>query len=143
MNAEGLPRKLAILRDNLERLEQIPQGSLAVFVSDFRNLDSALHRLQTSIQALIDIASYLTAKHALGPPESSVDALQKLEDAKLIPPGSTVRFTPVLGFRNRVVHLYDRIDPAIVFRILTEERHDLAELAKLLTAALTISDSET
>jgi uncharacterized protein YutE (UPF0331/DUF86 family) len=34
------------------------------------------------------------------------------------------------------VHLYDTIDPAIVYRILTEDRHDLIELARLLTAAI-------
>jgi hypothetical protein len=50
--------------------------------------------------------------------------------------GSARRFTAILGFRNRVVHLYDTIDPAIVYRILTEDRHDLIELARLLTAAI-------
>ncbi len=31
------------------------------FISDFRNTDSALHRLQTLIQALLDISSYIIA----------------------------------------------------------------------------------
>jgi uncharacterized protein YutE (UPF0331/DUF86 family) len=35
-----------------------------------------------------------------------------------------------------VVHLYDRIDEKIVYRILTEERGDLAELLELLLEAL-------
>jgi uncharacterized protein YutE (UPF0331/DUF86 family) len=136
MTAEGVASKLAILRENLERLEQIPQASYEAFVADFRNLDSALHRLQTSIQALIDIASFAAARHALGAPVTSVDALQKLEDAKRLPAGATRRFTPVLGFRNRVVHLYDRVDPEIVYRILTQNRPDIIELARLLTLAL-------
>lgn len=71
MTAEGVQAKLAILRENLGKLEQIPQASLQQFSADFRNLDSALHRLQTSIQALIDIASYVTAKQGLGAPASS------------------------------------------------------------------------
>ena len=136
MTAETVQTKLAILRENLEKLERIPQTSFAEFSSDFRNLDSALHRLQTSIQALIDIASYATAARGLGVPVSSVDALQKLEDAELLPRGATQRFTPILGFRNRVVHLYDRIDPQIVFQILTRDRTDLEELARLLLATL-------
>lgn len=128
--------KLAIIRDNLEKLEQLPQGSLEEFVSDFRNIDSALHRLQTSIQALIDIASYVNARRGLGTPATSADSLVKLEGAGHLPAGCAARFTPIFGFRNRVVHLYDRVDPQIVFRILTEHRRDLDELARLLLAAL-------
>lgn len=136
MTAEGVASKLAVLRDNLEKLEQIPQDTLETFEGDFRNVDSALHRLQTGIQALIDIASFATARRGLGSPESSVDSLARLESAGYLPPGSADRFTPIFGFRNRVVHLYDRIDPAIVYRILTEERAHLEELARLLLAAL-------
>jgi uncharacterized protein YutE (UPF0331/DUF86 family) len=35
-----------------------------------------------------------------------------------------------------VVHLYDRIDPRIVYRVLTGERRDLEDLLSLLLAAL-------
>ena len=48
---------------------------------------------------------------------------------------SAARFRPVIGFRNRVVHLYDRIDPAIVHRIVTEDRQDLVTLLDLLVVA--------
>lgn len=75
MTNEQVLGKLAIIRDNLEKLEQLPQGSLEEFVADFRNVDSALHRLQTGIQALIDIASYVTARRGLGTPASSADSL--------------------------------------------------------------------
>jgi uncharacterized protein YutE (UPF0331/DUF86 family) len=136
MTDEDVQTKLAGLADNLERLAQLPQASYEEFAADFRNLDSALHRLQTSIQALIDLASLATARRGLGAPVSSVDALQKLEDAGALPNGTTTRFTPMLGFRNRIVHLYDRVDPQIVYRVLTEDRADLIDLARLLTDAV-------
>ena len=128
--------ELELVRSNLEKLELIPQVSYAEFAADFRNLDSALYRLQTSIQALIDLASYLVALRGLGAPRTSVDALEKLEAAGLLPPGAAQRFAPILGFRNRIVHLYDRIDPQIVYRILTENRGDLTELGRLLVSNL-------
>jgi uncharacterized protein YutE (UPF0331/DUF86 family) len=131
---DALPFKLAVVRDNLEKLEQIPQGSYDEFSADFRNLDSALHRLQTSIQALIDVACYLVAALALGIPRSSLDALERLEAGGLLPQGSAQRFAPIVGFRNRIVHQYDRIDPQIVYRILTQNRSDLADLAHLLAS---------
>ena len=137
MTSEGVKAKLAILRDDLERLEQIPQATLPEFLADFRNLDSALHRLQTSIQALINVATFVASTRGLGPLSSSIEALEKLEGHALLPAGATARFAPIFGFRNRVVHLYDRIDPAIVFKVLTEHRSDIVDLAKMLTAALT------
>jgi uncharacterized protein YutE (UPF0331/DUF86 family) len=141
MTEDDIQTKLAVLAENLERMAEIPQSTYEEFGADFRNLDSALHRLQTSIQALIDLASLATARRGLGAPRSSVDALQKLEDAGVLPPATTSRFTPMVGFRNRLVHLYDRIDPAIVYRVLTERRDDLVELARLLTDAVDVRTS--
>jgi uncharacterized protein YutE (UPF0331/DUF86 family) len=60
--------------------------------------------------------------------------LERLEGAGLVPPGTGVRFRPVIGFRSRVVHLYDRLDPEIVRRIADEGRGDLADLLRILLA---------
>lgn len=136
MTDDAVPTKLGIVRENLEKLERIPQASWQEFDADFRNLDSALHRLQTTIQALIDIACYVVALRGLGVPRTSMDALEKLEAAALLPEGAAQRFAPIVGFRNRIVHLYDRIDPQIVYAILTRNRGDLADLARLLAATL-------
>lgn len=136
MTEEGIVAKLEIVRQNLERLEQLPQASYTEFNADFRNLDSALHRLQTTIQALIDIASFLVSVRGLGIPKTSLDALEKLETAGLLPEGSASRFAPIIGFRNRVVHLYERIDPEIVYRVLVHYRADLNDLATLLVKGL-------
>jgi uncharacterized protein YutE (UPF0331/DUF86 family) len=136
MTGEGIPAKLEIVRQNLERLEQLPQATYAEFNADFRNLDSALHRLQTTIQALIDVASFLVSVRGLGVPSTSLDSIEKLEAAGLLPPDSAKRFAPIVGFRNRIVHLYDRLDAEIVYRILTQNRDDLRDLAALLVQAL-------
>ena len=122
---------LDLLRGNLERLAEIPQANFEEFAADFRNVDSALHRLQTSIQALIDIGAFLVSRLGLPAPKASLDILTSLEGGGHLPEGSSVRFRPIIGFRNRVVHLYDRIDESIVYRILTEERRDLEELVEL------------
>lgn len=132
MTLEEIQSKLEIMQENLERMEQIPQATYEEFASDFRNVDSAKHRLQTSIQALIDIGSFVLARLGLAAPRSSRDILEHLEAAGHLPAGTATRFGPIFGFRNRVVHLYDRVDPRIVYRILCEERADLAALLRML-----------
>lgn len=136
MTFEQLQTKLDLLKANLARLDDIPQASLEEFVSDFRNVSATLYLLQTSIQALIDLGSYLVAHHALPVPQTSHDVFARLEDAALLPAGTAARFAPIVGFRNRVVHLYDRVDEQRVYEILTRHRADLPELLDLLLASL-------
>lgn len=127
--------KAAFVREALEELAAIPQGTLDEFLADRRNLPSALHWLQTAIQALIDIGLILVAARGLPAPRSSADVLECLEAAELLPPGSAAKYRAAIGFRNRVVHLYDRIDPEIVYRVVREDRDDLAQLLALVLAS--------
>lgn len=131
MTRDQIRSKLDILRENFERLAQIPQSTYEEFAADFRNVDSAKHRLQTSIQALMDIGGYLLAQLGLEAPRTSHEILERLEADGRLPAGAADRFRPIFGFRNRVVHLYDRVDPQIVYAILRDDRADLEELLGL------------
>jgi len=130
-----LSDKAAFVRGALAELEAIPQGSLDDFLADRRNFPSALHWIQTAIQALLDIGLLVASERGLPTPRTSLEVLERLESERLLPTGTAARFRPVIGFRNRVVHLYDRVEPAIVLRILTEDRGDLRELLGLLLDA--------
>ena len=137
MTRADLADRAAFVREALAALETLPLGSLDEFLADRRNLPSALHWLQTAIQALLDIGLMAVAARGLPSPRTSADVLERLEEAGALPAGTTRRYLAIVGFRNRVVHLYDRIDPAIVYRIVTEDRGDLKELLRLLLDATT------
>ncbi len=130
-----LADKVAFVRGALSELDALPRASIEEFLSDRRNLPTALHWLQTAIQALLDIGLHVTSERGLPTPRTSMEVLERLEEAALLPKGTALRFRPIVGFRNRVVHLYDRVDAAIVFRILDEDRDDLRELLGLLLDA--------
>jgi uncharacterized protein YutE (UPF0331/DUF86 family) len=132
MTGDEILGRAQLVRTNLEKLARIPQGSNAEFESDFRNVEATLHLIQTSIQSLIDIGSTLCARLGLETPRSNHEILQRLEADGRLPEGSADRFAAILGFRNRIVHLYDRVDQRVVYRILTENRADLRDLLELL-----------
>jgi hypothetical protein len=48
MRREDVESKLDIIPENLEKLRVLGAMSYEEFISDFRNIDSALHRLQIS-----------------------------------------------------------------------------------------------
>lgn len=136
MTPEQVQAKLVLLADTIGRLRALELGSLDTFRADDRNLDAALRRLQVAIQILIDIGSHVVARAGLGAPETSCDLLARLEDAGKLPAGSTTRFGRLFALRNRIVHLYDRVDDEVVYEILVNDLSDLEELARLYLAHL-------
>lgn len=89
-----------------------------------------------------DIASLATARRGLGVPRSSVDALQRLEDAGAIPAGTTTRFTPIppsSASQSRSASVRPHRSQ-IVYQVLTSRRDDLADLARLLADAVPAND---
>ncbi len=136
MSPEQVQAKLAILAATLEQLRRMDVSSLEGFRADDRNMDAALRRLQVAIQILIDVGSHLVSRLGLGTPDSSRDLLERLEHAGRLPSGSTHRFGRIFAFRNRIVHLYDRVDEAVVFNILVSDLGDIEELARHYLAQL-------
>lgn len=136
MRPEQVAAKLARLADTIVSLRTLPSDDAARFRADDRNLDAALHRLQVAIQILIDVGSHVVARLGLGPSETSQELLERLERAGEPRPGEAKRFGKLFAFRNRIVHLYDRVDDTIVLGILRDDLGDLEELARRYLLAL-------
>jgi uncharacterized protein YutE (UPF0331/DUF86 family) len=132
MNIEDVRGKLDVLASNERQLRWLGQLTEADFASDARNLDSALHRLQTSIQALLDVGAYVVGSLKLPTPQHSADIIISLRDAGMIDPTAAESYVRMAAFRNRVVHLYNRIDPAIVLDILQNHSHELQAFQQTL-----------
>ena len=127
MKKEDIQTKIDVILDNLGRLNSLKKKTYKDFISDFRNIDSALHRLQTSIQALLDIGSYIIASLGLKTPNTNTEIIQVLSDAKIIPKDRVDTYIRMSQFRNRIVHLYNNIDTKILYDILKDEMDDLKE----------------
>jgi uncharacterized protein YutE (UPF0331/DUF86 family) len=97
-----LSDKAAFVREALDSLATLPLGALNDFLADRRNLPSALHWLQTAIQALVDIGLIIIASKGLPAPRTSGDVLERLEAVGAVPEGTAAHYRPVIGFRNRV-----------------------------------------
>jgi uncharacterized protein YutE (UPF0331/DUF86 family) len=132
MNIDDVRGKLDVLAANERQLNWLAQLPDADFTRDARNLDSALHRLQTSIQALLDIGAYVVGSLKLPTPQHSSEIITTLRDAGLIDPSAAENYIRMAAFRNRVVHLYNRIDPAFVFDILQKHLQELHQFRQTL-----------
>lgn len=125
MNQRDVQAKIDVVRDNIEKLQALGSMSVDEFMSDFRNLDSALHRLQTSIQALLDMGGYIIASLGLKAPETNAEIVEILCANGHLPKDKMETYIRMSQFRNRIVHLYNHIDAKAVYDILTTELHDI------------------
>jgi uncharacterized protein YutE (UPF0331/DUF86 family) len=126
MNPRDVQAKIDVLTDNLDKLAILQTKTFEEFVSDFRNIDSALHRLQTSIQALLDVGSYVIASLGLRTPNTNAEIIEVLSEAGYIPKDRRDTCIKITQFRNRIVHLYNHIDTKTLYDILTKELQDLS-----------------
>jgi len=132
MKNEDVQSKLDIIPENLEKMEILRALGYKEFTSDFRNVDSALHRLQTSIQALVDIGGYVIASLGLRTPGTSGEVIDILVERGLLHPEKRDRYISMIQFRNRIVHLCNDVDLKILYQILQEEMADIRELYRTL-----------
>ncbi len=127
MKQEDIQTKIDVISENLEKLGFLKAMTYENFISDFRNTDSALHRMQTSIQALLDIGSYIIANLGLTMPNTNAEIIRILSDAGYIPEEKITAYTDMSRFRNRIVHLYNHIDTGTLYDILVNEMDDVKE----------------
>lgn len=116
-----------VIMDNLDKLRILQAKRFEEFVSDFRNIDSTLHRLQTSIQALLDIGGYIIASLGLKTPNTNAEIIEILGEAGYIPTNKLETYIKISQFRNRIVHLYNHIDASTLYDILIRELDDIVE----------------
>lgn len=117
--------KIDVILDNLEKLNSLKTKTYEDFVSDFRNINSALHLLQTSIQALLDIGSYIIASLGLKTPNTNTEIIKILSESGHIAKDKAETYIKMSKFRNRIVHLYNHIDTEELYNILVNELDDI------------------
>jgi uncharacterized protein YutE (UPF0331/DUF86 family) len=132
MKIEDVQSKIDIVIDNLEKLGILKRKTYEDFISDFRNIDSTLHRLQTSIQALLDIGSYIIASKGLKTPNTNAEIVEILTESGNIPENKKESYIKMSQFRNRIVHLYNRIDLKVLYEILINELEEIKDFLKTL-----------
>lgn len=125
MKQRDIQTKIDVILDNLEKLNVLKIKKYKDFVDDFRNVDSALHRLQTSIQALLDIGSYIIAFLGLKTPNTNAEIIEILSDAGYISKSKADTYIKMCQFRNRIIHVYNHIDTKTLYDILTNELGDI------------------
>lgn len=119
------------VRANLRRLETLHERGREEFLADDIAQAAATRWLQTSIEALVDIANHIIAREGLGVPRAYSETVEILTREGVLPPGRRDALLSMVRFRNRIVHLYDEVSSEEIWRII---ENDLADFDAFISA---------
>ncbi len=135
VNVERIRERLVFIREQVDVLEPLAhnQELRQRRFQDALSYGGIVRSLQTSIEAMIDIAFHLCAKLHAKEPQSAAGAFEILADFGDLPREFLPRALKMVRFRNLVVHGYLQINSRAVETIVTQDLVDFAEWEKIIT----------
>jgi uncharacterized protein YutE (UPF0331/DUF86 family) len=121
---QKIRQKIHFMRENIKLLEQFKEMDQDQFTSDPITESAALRMLQVSIEAMLDICSHIIAREGWGLAKTYVEIVELTVKHGLIPKEKADIYKNMARFRNRIIHLYDRVDSAEVLNIINNHLDD-------------------
>lgn len=132
MADDVLLNKAAAIERALRRVREEYAGDEQNLLSNQTRQDAIILNLQRACETSIDAAMHLVRIRRLGIPQETRDAFALLETAGVLPAPLADRLKKMVGFRNIAIHEYQKIDLAIVSRIIIEHLGDFSAFASIL-----------
>jgi uncharacterized protein YutE (UPF0331/DUF86 family) len=127
--ASAIERHLARVA---ERLPEDPED----FEPSSDSSDAVILHLWQAVQLTIDTALSACLHFQLGTPPTYGDAFRRLAEEDLLEPDLAERLARAAGFRNVVVHAYERLDLERIYRSARDGPSDLRAFLTAMRAAL-------
>ncbi|MBI5220583.1 MAG: DUF86 domain-containing protein [Candidatus Liptonbacteria bacterium] len=124
--------KLDKLDEYLEYLAKIRRVDEKTFLADYRIFGAAERYLQLAIEVLLDVGKLLVVLENLRRPDTNQDIFTILAERKVISRALLDRLQRLVGFRNILVHDYEKIDRQIVFRNLRRNLKDFQDFRRAI-----------
>ena len=110
--------KLQALDEYLGYLTELQKIEQRAFLKDYRIYGLAEHYLHLSIEALLDVSKLIIIAYGFTRPEEPRDTLRVLGERKVISEKLFDKLVGIGGFRNVLIHEYEKVDKALVFSYL-------------------------
>ena len=107
------------------------------FITDYMRQDAIAMNLQRACELTIDIANTLIKLRKLGLPQDSRESFALLQQAGIISTQLMAGLQGMVGFRNTLVHQYQKLKLEIMVDVIEHHLHDLVDFAN---AALQAAD---
>ena len=125
VDTERIMQKISFIREQISDIEALTsKKNSSEILSDKLMIKGIKYSLQTATEAMIDIVFHIAAKKYNYAPEEARDAFRILRKNGVINEEEYKTFSAMVGFRNRMVHLYQTISDERVYEFSTSELSD-------------------
>jgi uncharacterized protein YutE (UPF0331/DUF86 family) len=95
------------------------------FEEDYMRQDAVALNHQRACEQCLDLANYIIKMRKLGLPKESRETFRLLAANRLIPTDLAKRLEGMVGFRNVLVHEYQRVDVQLMIDVIENRLEDL------------------
>ena len=135
MNDE-IASKLELLGEYVNILKGYQHSKIEDLQTD-HTLKGAVERyLEVSLECTIDIGEMIISREKLKRPETYQEVFLVLGENEILPEDFAIKFAPSAGFRNRLVHMYSKIDINKLYYYLQNNVKDIEQFGKYIAQYL-------
>jgi len=120
-----ISRKLAGVESYLDMVRSKKDPGVAVFKDDRELQSIVLFNTIQAIQLCIDIGAHIISDSGWEPPATQAAIFETLAQKKVISGPVAKRMILMAGFRNRIVHEYEKTDMEIVHNVWKRHLSDI------------------
>jgi len=127
-------KKLALIETSVGELRSLVH--LEAIPDDLRELRFAAYTLHIAIQAALDVAAHIVSDNRLGEAHNNREFFELLARYDWISRELTASLRDMVGFRNIIVHGYERLNAMMVKQIVRDHLEDLLQFVSAIRAKL-------
>lgn len=142
MNDIVLNKKESIERCIRQIRAYYATSSALDFEEDYMKQDSIAINLQRACEQCIDLANHTIKTYKLGLPKDSKESFRLLAVARIIPSELAKHLEGMVGFRNILVHEYQRMDISLMVEVIEKHLDDLVLFTNHIIKVFAIGKTE-
>jgi len=124
--------RIAMIREDIRRLEKIRSMSLSEFKKNPDNYAIAEHHLRRASESVFDIGRHIIARCGFTKAIDYTQIIDILAENSVIPKDFAEDFRKIGGFRNRIVHMYWRVTSDELYEVIRKDTGELTKFTKYI-----------
>jgi uncharacterized protein YutE (UPF0331/DUF86 family) len=117
--------KASSVKRHIDRVKAKSVADMAIFLQDLDRQESMAFNMHLAIQNCMDIAAHIISEEGLGVPGSASDMFFLLQENGFISADLADKMVKAVGFRNLLVHEYQKIDLQRLYETAEKNVDDL------------------
>lgn len=126
-NKQLIQNKINKIGGYIKELDPILKFEANEILGDYTKLRTLERDFQLIVDTVIDINTHLIYTENLRAPEDATETFHILSEAKILPMEFAMKFSPIVGLRNIVVHDYEKVD---VEKMINDIKSDIGQFGE-------------